>query len=559
MGESKAGSYMSDDDDDFDYFLERVETERQIPVPSSYDNPGMLEMSSNPVMSQIQAQIRSDFAPILKQIQRQNVRLLNKDVRPVLSRRGMNVRFKASETAVLQMLTEIKQEIVASNARIVTLDARSLTMEAAIQNIAAQNQNTDQSMLNLAQAVNNRSWMQTVDDSGLEGLLDSFISNIIDAYSPLGKKDPTYKHLVFAKNTILLAVSPLTSVLKVVQGQPTNFGEIVWNFILSWTESTLGALKDLLTQTVGLGGAAFKFFVSGLNLGQAINNFSDLIKKFLYYTISMAVIMTQFDFLILFVTGFDVICKSSYAPYLETLKIEINKFMWNMISDGFMLPFRVVEYLVAGTDELTGEESVKEVLLGDKKLWFVAKFFLSRMRVLFQPLIDSIQKSPVMKNNVKRAKWVGKQIREGWRMYNFYKEEFQKMMAQLYKEAMAALYKVYDRSREISDTAAASFEKAKADLSSLVKIGQRKIGDAKEAAGAFLRQFFPGAPALAAPPAKLHNLLTVCNLLNISENAFSRLKNQKLVKYVQKNNLNDYELLYVLHSTMQETTPQLRF
>jgi len=57
-------------------------------------------------------------------------------------------------------------------------------------------------------------------------------------------------------------------------------------------------------------------FVGGLNIGQAYNNFLDLVKYFVYYSISLTVIITQIDFLIFFVGMFDGLGGTEFASYL---------------------------------------------------------------------------------------------------------------------------------------------------------------------------------------------------------------------------------------------------
>jgi hypothetical protein len=529
------------------------------------DNPALGKFSPEPAKRQLQAQMRLDFAPFLQQMQEKNVEMLNEALAPILQSQGMDVVFRASTTNVLSRVT---QELGTMGTRIELMSRRNLTMEAQVRNLAAQGANTSQSMAAVIQSMNNRDWGQTARDRGIEGVLDDFITELVGMYSSRGTEDPTYKHLLLVKATVLLAVAPVTNIIKLFGGVETNVGETIWNFINAWVKSTLGALKDLISQTVAFGRSAFKMFVSGLNISQAFSNFSNLVNTFIYYSVSVSIITTQLEFLTMFVGMFDSIGGTEYAPYLEIVQSEFLRFCWGMISDAFFLPSRVVQYVVGGVDEITGEETTYDLLMGDKKLWYIARYFVQLMENMFEPLIKMIVDNPSFKQGVKVANWTSHEVTKGWRFYKYYLNKFQRIMDKLLKEALNALKKAWDVGSELPDRAYSEMLRAQADAKQLVVLGSTKLEEVKTAAYQYLYNLLPdfvkrgkaikGMENISTANLRAYNVLSVCGMLGITESAFNNLKDKKMVKYVKENPLNGFELLYVLHSAHTElTTPLL--
>jgi len=204
--------------------------------------------------------------------------------------------------------------------------------------------------------------------------------------------------------------------------------------------------------------------------------------------------------------------------------------------------------------------------MGDKKLWLIARYFVQKMETIFEPLIAMVQENPTFKQAAGLAKWSGREVKKAWRFYQYYFNEFQKIMDKLLAEALAALKKVWDTGYELPQQAWSEVVKAKADLKGLVVLGSTKLGELKDAAFDYVWDLIPGLmkrqAAITTGPTDLlrpYNVLSVCGMLGITESAFDNLKDKKMVKYVKENPLNGFELLYVLHYTHRELTPRLRF
>ena len=115
--------------------------------------------------------------------------------------------------------------------------------------------------------------------------------------------------------------------------------------------------------------------------------------------------------------------------------------------------------------------------------------------------------------------------------------------------------------KEIVVEATKAAVQATVDLGKTILPGLQRIPDMITNGLSSLTSRMFGSPLLLGGPARAHTVFTACSILGITKARFDQLQNQRMVRYVNANPLNDLELIHVVYHAKQELQAplQLRF
>jgi hypothetical protein len=369
---------------------------------------------------------------------------------------------------------------------------------------------------------------------------------------------PMQTHNLFFIEVLKAAAMPINKIRTYMPRslQPEqDYGTTVGKFFASWIKSIMKALYDMLWEPVEIlkNWGDFLNSIAHLDLGERLRKtLKEVMKHVVFFSVSACIIYVYVDIVRLVIWSFDNLFGTEFSFEFKLFLDEYMGFVNSLLMDAFKLPHRVFLYLICGYDDIEEDMTVPDILLrSDMRVWYSIRSLIDLVwgwLTAYAASWDTFLKT----NNQTKKMYSGLQgfTNQSALIFDY--------LAATAKEAARIMRELEEARRAIQEEMERRFKEFVGELS---KPGFGLIGDSVTQFISYAKEKVTGATSYLlltggrgaeypAQPVLGYTVFHVCQMLDIKKKDFDNLNDQKLVHYVNKNNLNGIELVHVLYRTI---------